>query len=75
MRRLNKHSDAQNYLTSLEGKAKLIDIEKLRDTIYSLKEIISSIEDFGRHNVFLEEEIDFINEKLINKRSKNNGTN
>ena len=75
MRRLNKHSDAQNYLTSLEGKAKLIDIEKLHDTIYSLKEIISSIEDFGRHNVFLEEEIDFINEKLINKRSKNNGTN
>jgi hypothetical protein len=40
-----------------------------------LKEIISSIEDFGRHNVFLEEEIDFINEKLTNKRSKNNGTN
>ena len=75
MRRLNKHSDAQNYLTSLEGKAKLIDIEKLHDTIYSLKEIISSIEDFGRHSAFLEEEIDFINEKLTNKRSKNNGTN
>ena len=75
MRRLNKHSDAQNYLTSLEGKAKLIDIEKLHDTIYSLKEIISSIEDFGRHSIFLEEEIDFINEKLTNKRSKNNGTN
>lgn len=75
MRRLNKHSDAQNYLTSLEGKAKLIDIEKLHDTIYSLKEIISSIEDFGRHSVFLEEEIDFINEKLTNKRSKNNRTN
>ena len=75
MRRLNKHSDAQNYLTSLEGKAKLIDFEKLHDTIYSLKEIISSIEDFGRHSVFLEEEIDFINEKLTNKRSKNNGTN
>jgi len=75
MRRLNKHSDAQNYLTSLEGKAKLIDIEKLHDTIYSLKEIISSIEDFGRHSAFLEEEIDFINEKLTNKRSKNNGNN
>ena len=75
MRRLNKHNDAQNYLTSLEGKAKLIDIEKLHDTIYSLKEIISSIEDFGRHSIFLEEEIDFINEKLTNKRSKNNGTN
>ena len=75
MRRLNKYSDAQNYLTSLEGKAKLKDIEELHDTIYSLREIISSIEDFGRHSVFLEEEIDFINEKLTNKRSKNNGTN
>jgi hypothetical protein len=75
MRRLNKHSHAENYLLDLGGKAKLKDFEKLLDTIYNLKEIISSIEDFGRHNVFLEEEIDFINEKLKNKRSKNHGTN
>jgi hypothetical protein len=75
MRRLNKHSDAENYLTSLEGKADLLDFEKLYDTIYSLKEIISSIEDFGRNNIFLEEEIDVINEKLTSKRSKNRGTN
>jgi hypothetical protein len=75
MRRLNKHSAAENYLTSLEGKADLLDFEKLYDTIYSLKEIIASIEDFGRHNIFLEEEIDVINEKLTSKRSKNRGTN
>jgi hypothetical protein len=75
MRRLNKHSDAENYLTSLGGKADLLDFEKLYDTIYSLKEIISSIEDFGRNNIFLEEEIDVINEKLTSKRSKNRGTN
>mgnify|MGYP001330789185 CR=1 FL=1 len=75
MRRLNKHSDAENYLTGLGGKANLLDFEKLYDTIYSLKEIISSIEDFGRHNIFLEEEIDFINEKLTRKRIKNHGTN
>lgn len=75
MRRLNKHSDAENYLTSLGGKADLLDFEKLYDTIYNLKEIISSIEDFGRNNIFLEEEIDVINEKLTSKRSKNRGTN
>jgi hypothetical protein len=75
MRRLNKHSDAENYLTGLGGKANLLDFEKLHDTIYSLKEIISSIEDFGKHNIFLEEEIEFINEKLTSKRSKNHGTN
>jgi hypothetical protein len=40
-----------------------------------MKEIIASIEDFGRHNIFLEEEIDVINEKLTSKRSKNRGTN
>ena len=75
MRRLNKHSAAENYLTSLGGKADLLDFEKLYDTIYSMKEIIASIEDFGRHNIFLEEEIDVINEKLTSKRSKNHGTN
>jgi len=75
MRRLNKHSAAENYLTSLGGKADLLDFEKLYDTIYSMKEIIASIEDFGRHNIFLEEEIDVINEKLTSKRSKNRGTN
>jgi len=75
MRRLNKHSAAENYLTSLGGKADLLDFEKLYDTIHSLKEIIASIEDFGRHNIFLEEEIDVINEKLTSKRSKNRGTN
>ena len=75
MRRLNKHSDAENYLLGLGGKANLNNFEKLYDTIFNLKEIISSIEDFGKHNIFLEEEIDFINDKLKNKRSKNHGTN
>ena len=70
MRRLGKHSDAEEYLKRLSDEPNLSTFEELNETIYSIKEIVSSIEDFGKENIFLDEEIDLINEKLARKRSK-----